>query len=76
MVRKLTSVEEVVSALGGSKATGELARRASPSAGWNWIDRNGFPPDTYVVIQAALKEIGATAPDALWGMVEPERVAS
>lgn len=76
MVKRLKTVEEVIEALGGLKTVGELNKRTSANAAWNWVDRGAFPPNTYVVMKKALQEIGATAPDSLWNMVEPERAST
>jgi hypothetical protein len=35
-----------------------------------------FPADTFLIISEELKTSGKTAPPSLWGIVEPERVAS
>jgi hypothetical protein len=76
VTRNLQTVEQVIEALGGFKAVGELTKRNSANAAWNWKERNAFPTNTYVIMKGALKEIGAKAPDSLWNMVEPEGVAS
>jgi hypothetical protein len=68
MLKQLNTVEEVILELGGPIAVRQLANLKSPSAVWNWKDRNGFPPKTYTVMKAALRARGADAPDALWNM--------
>lgn len=73
--RNLRTVEQVIEALGGPKAVGELTKRASVNAAWNWTDRGSFPTNTYAIMKAALAEIGASAPDSLWNMIESERVS-
>lgn len=65
----LDSTEAVVHALGGWGAVAELTGKRYGTA-WQW-KRNGFPADTYLVLQAALRERGLEAPPSLWGMVEP-----
>jgi hypothetical protein len=74
--RELKTVEEVISELGGFRAVAELTGRPSISAAPNWKLRHSFPTNTYAVMKSALAEKGLTAPGALWGMPEPERVAS
>jgi hypothetical protein len=68
-MRTLTSIEEVIDALGGTKAVAELTKRSSPSAVPNWKTRK-FPPNTYAIMKAALQAQGADAPDSLWNMME------
>lgn len=79
MIKRLTTAEEVIAALGGFQAVNALTKRTSISASSMWKLRKKFPPNTYPVMKAALAAVGASAPDALWGMPEtaqPEDVAS
>ena len=71
-MQTLSSIEQVIEALGGTKAVAELTNRASPSAVPNWKLRKSFPLNTYLVMKAALHAKGASAPDALWKMPEVE----
>lgn len=64
---------EVIDALGGIHAVAELTGRKY-AAVHNWHASGRFPPNTYVTLTSALAAQGKTAPAALWGMVEPERV--
>lgn len=72
VIRNLDTVEQVIEALGGLKAVGELNKRSGANVAWNWADRGAFPTNTYVVMKKALAKIGASAPDSLWNMVESE----
>ena len=69
MADELQTTEEVISALGGVAAVGELTGRKY-SAAFNWKSFGSFPANTYLVMQRALRERGKTAPASLWGMVE------
>lgn len=68
VMRTLNSTEDVIEALGGNQAVAAITRRNKDGVVWNWKDRKTFPANTYVVLKAALKERGLSAPDSLWGM--------
>ena len=68
MNQNLTTVEEVIAALGGQKRVAELTSRASPSAVPMWKNRRRFPAKTFTVLQSALQDLGLSAPNDLWGM--------
>lgn len=61
----------VIDALGGTAAVARLANKAMQTVS-NWRSR-GFPSDTFLLLQAALKAQGRTAPAALWRMEEPRK---
>ena len=63
----LTTTDEVMDALGGTGAVAVLTGRTSPAAS-NWRGFDTFPANTYVVMTEALRALGKTAPDSLWGM--------
>lgn len=70
MRQKLTSVEEVFEALGGTSGMVRLTG-SKPTAVSNWKRLyNRFPARTYTQINHALTKQGMTAPASLWGMVE------
>jgi hypothetical protein len=69
-----TSIE-VIEALGGTKAVAEMTGRTYNAAA-NWRVFNRFPANTFVLMQTELVKRGLSAPVALWGMAEAERVAS
>lgn len=72
MAKKLMSlntVEAVIEALGGIKEVQRLTWRDSNSAVPMWKTRGKFPPNTYTVMQKALRQKRMTAPDHLWGML-------
>jgi len=71
----LHTADEVVDALGGTKAVAELTRRKD-SAVSNWRTAGKFPPNTYLLLKAALSDKNKGAPDALWSMAEAERIGS
>lgn len=72
MRNKLTSIDDVIRALGGLKQVADLTGRRSPSAVPMWKQRGAFPSNTYAVMIEALQERGKTAPATLWGMKSPE----
>lgn len=63
----LNSTNEVIDALGGTKKVSDLTG-VIPQAVSNWRATGSFPPDTYVLLKAALKKNGKAAPDTLWRM--------
>lgn len=74
MVKRLSTIEQVISELGGKDAVAELtkhtrrAKRTSASTVPMWMNRKAFPPKTYAVMKAALRQRGFDAPDSLWKM--------
>ena len=70
MVKQLKTVEEVISALGGPGAVRELTGRYSASVVPMWKSRQSFPPNTFLLMKAALRAKGVDAPAALWNMAE------
>lgn len=74
MGQSLETVAAIVEELGGPTATGKIVGRSAQSA-WNWRAANKLPADTFLVLQAELRERGKTAPPSLWGIVEPQGVA-
>lgn len=67
MARILTSVREVVEALGGVSTLAKECQVVE-TAVWNWIGSNRFPARTYALMHDMLAEKSAAAPDVLWGM--------
>jgi hypothetical protein len=68
MKNNLETVEDVIAALGGQKRVAELTCRASVSAVPMWKIRKRFPAKTFTVLQGALRDLGLSAPNDLWGM--------
>lgn len=66
----LQNASEVIDALGGTSAVARLTRRR-PQAVSNWRGTNRIPPDTVLVMRAALEEKGLRSDLALWGIQEP-----
>lgn len=71
MSTELTTTSEVVKALGGLQKVAELTGRGRTNVVWNWTATTHFPPDTFLVMQAALERQGKSAPASLWRMIEP-----
>lgn len=71
MASELQTVREIIDALGGA---GEIARLTDRETNHvvNWRNEGRFPAKTFLVITAALKERGHSAPIALWGMIEQQ----
>lgn len=70
----LETTDAVIDAVGGTSAAAGLfgfdPRRVS-----NWRKAGRFPPETFLVLTAALRAIGKTAPSTLWSMHEPAPLA-
>ncbi len=66
----LTTTEEVVHALGGTRAVAELTGRKYTAAA-HWAKFDTFPSNTFLVISAELERRGFSAPASLWNMQEP-----
>ena len=67
----LTTVDEVIEALGGTKAAAD-AVRVLPSAISNWKARGSIPSDKYFAISASLRDRGEREPSpAVFGFAEP-----
>lgn len=76
----LPTASAVIDALGGTAAVARIAERTMQSV-TNWRAANRLPAETYLVLQAALKQRKLKAPADLWGIREPgsarpERAAS
>ena len=69
----LQSAREIVKAIGRPKVI-QLTGRTTQAV-TNWCADNRLPPNTYVVLSAALDEIGKSAPPSLWGMTEQAEAA-
>lgn len=70
MVEQLNTTTEVIEKLGGSAEVAKITGR-KPNAVSNWHSFSHFPPDTYLVMTAALRVRGYEAPNSLWRMVGP-----
>ncbi len=74
-MKELRTVATVIKELGGDMRgmntyVAELTHKSLQCV-TNWKAKDRFPPDTYLILQKALKEHQATAPARLWGIVEP-----
>ena len=68
MIKRLQTVEEVITELGGFQAVAEMTGKESISAVPTWKWRKRFPAKTFTILQAALQQRGLSAPNELWGM--------
>lgn len=66
---ELQTVDEVIQALGGTKAVARLLERTDPAIS-NWRKLGHLPAHTYIVIRNELQKIDRRAPDSLWKMWE------
>lgn len=62
----LTTVDDVIEALGGTAAVAGLAGVGS-SAVSNWRERGKIAPDNFLLISEALRAKGAEASPAIFG---------
>jgi hypothetical protein len=65
MSKSLSSVSEVIQALGGTKAVAQLFDLREAAVG-NWRIANAMPPHTFTKIQAELIRRGTSADINLW----------
>lgn len=65
MSKSLSTVSEVIQALGGTKAVAQLFDLREAAVG-NWRIANAMPPHTFTKIQAELMARGTTADIGLW----------
>jgi len=63
----LTTHRAVVDELGGVEAVIKLTGVKSDTVVYNWMARQKFPPELYVLMSRALVGVGKTAPPSLWG---------
>ncbi len=68
----LETARAVIDWLGGTTAVSRLTAR-KPQHVTNWKASGRLPSDTFLIMRLALKNAGATAPTALWGIVEPAK---
>ena len=71
----LTTTAAVMDELGGTEAVARLTGR-NYKAAFAWRAFTAFPANTFLVLNAALKERGHTAPLSLWRMASAERPIS
>lgn len=69
-LRPLSTVNEVINALGDNAGAAEITKRGI-TAVCNWRAANRLPARSYLVITEALKDRGFSAPPSLWEMDEP-----
>lgn len=74
-MRNLSTVDQVIAALGGTVATSRIAGvRPSQVSGWKAGNRIGSK--SYLVIKQELENRGYTAPAVLWGIDDPNSAQS
>lgn len=72
-MKTLKTMKEVVEALGGRKATGEIFGIGETAVG-NWLYQNGnFPAYTMPTIQQELVSRGLSADPKLWNFARKRR---
>lgn len=76
MLTELTTVDDVIDALGGTGATARLLGCKSMRPVSNWRSRGRLPADKFLLMQQALRDRGKTAPPSLWGIAPPSRGAA
>lgn len=69
-MRTLQTAREIIEELGGPTAVGRIVGRSVQSI-VNWRAKNRLPPDTFLLLSAALQEKQISAPPSLWGIKEP-----
>lgn len=67
----LSTVQEVVDALGGEEAVSELAGVKVRTI-HQWKFRKKLPSDKFIIISRVLEEQRKEAAPSLWGFIEPE----
>jgi len=73
-LERLKTVDEVIDALGGTAKVAAMVDR-SPQAVSNWRADNRIARHFFVLMSAALEQIGFTADPALWGMSVRKKAA-
>jgi hypothetical protein len=71
MTELLESAEEVIKRLGGPTAVGRIVGRSVQSV-VNWRIANKLPADTFLILQAELRDRNLQAPPSIWGIREAE----
>lgn len=67
----LTTVDDVINALGGSTTLVTMGCAKSTQVISNWRANGCFPARTYVLMMRELAEFRCSAPYTLWSMMEP-----
>lgn len=74
-MRELDTVDAVLDALDGPTRAAALVGKKANNAN-SWRVAGQLPAKTYLVFAKELEARGYKAPLRLWGMIEPEQVAS
>ncbi len=72
MTQTLKTPKDIITALGGPARVREITGySAGAVANWRQFDR--FPAKTYMIMSAALHELGLEAPPDLWWQATPSK---
>ena len=71
-MKRLTTIDAVIAALGGRVPAGRLVG-VGPTAVSNWKKAGRIARNTYPIMMDALRRGDMTAPASLWGMKEARR---
>jgi hypothetical protein len=75
MNEHLTSVDDVIDALGGNGAVASMLGLIGSNRVSNWRARGSLPADKFLLMQAELQRRGLRAPPSLWGIASPNEAA-
>ena len=64
--RTVTTIEELIDALGGVTKAAPILGAKGPQRVWNWKKRGKITPALFMQHQAALQERGIVAPPSFW----------
>ena len=68
MLIVLSTVDDVIDALGGTYETARLLDLKYPQPVSQWRKRARLPADKFLIMQSELEKRGKTAPPELWGI--------
>ena len=73
-IRVLDTTDEVIDECGGTVAFAKLIARDKQHVS-NYRSTGRFPPDTFLIVEAALKKRRCRAPSMLWSITDPAKMA-
>lgn len=62
----LATVDDIIDAVGGTRAAASLAGVTLPAVS-NWRERRRIPSEKFMIFAEALREVGKEAPPELFG---------
>lgn len=74
MPEVLSTAGDVIQKLGGPTVVGRMVGRSVQSV-VNWRSANKLPADTFLILQAELRDRDLNAPPSIWGIREAEQAA-